>query len=74
MLNSFKGFHLFIKQAIMQYPDDQLRKKLNFYMPLQANKNILCKNQIKTQNMYQQFKYEQLRISAKTAKIKLLKF
>ena len=43
-------------------------------MLLQANKNILCKNQIKIQNMYWQFNYEQLHISAKTAVIKLLKF
>ena len=58
----------------MWYLDNQFRKKLNLCMLLQANKNILCKNQIKIQNMYQQFKYEQLRISAKTAVIKLLKF
>ena len=42
-------------------------------MPLQANKNILCKNQIKIQNMYYQFKYEQLYIrresSGKTVEI-----
>ena len=35
MFNSFKGFHLLIKWAIMCYPDDQLRKKLNFCMLLQ---------------------------------------
>ena len=58
----------------MQYPDNQLRKKLNLRMPLQANKNILCKNQIRIQNMTQQFKYVQLHISAKTTEIKLLKF
>ena len=58
----------------MWYLDNQFRKKLNLCMLLQANKNILCKNQIKIQNMYQQFKYEQLHISAKTAVIKLLKF
>ena len=58
----------------MQYPDNQLRKKLNLRMPLQANKNILCKNQIRIQNMTQQFKYVQLHISAKTAEIKLMKF
>ena len=58
----------------MWYPDNQLRKKLNLCMLLQANKNILCKNQIRIQNMYQQFKYQQLHISAKTAVIKLLKF
>ena len=43
-------------------------------MLLQANKNILCKNQIRIQNMYYQFKYGQLHISAKTTEIKLLKF
>ena len=43
-------------------------------MLLQANKNILFKNQIRIQNMYWQFKYEKLHISAKTAVIKLLKF
>ena len=58
----------------MWYPDNQLRKKLNLCMLLQANKNILCKNQIRIQNMSQQFKYEQLHISAKTAEIKLLRF
>ena len=51
-----------------------LGKKLILCMLLQANKNILCKNQIRIQNMYQQFKYEQLHISVKTAVIKLLKF
>ena len=35
-------------------------------MLLQANKNILCKNQIRIQNMYQQFKYEHLHISTIT--------
>ena len=30
MINSFKGFHLCIKQAIMWYPDNQLMKKLIF--------------------------------------------
>ena len=58
----------------MWYPDNQLRKKLNLCMILQANKNILCKNQIRIQNMYYQYKCEQLHISAKTTKIKLLKF
>ena len=58
----------------MWYHDNQLRKKLNLRMLLQANKNILYKNQIRTQNMYYQFKYEQLHISAKTTEIKLLKF
>ena len=43
-------------------------------MLLEANKNILCKNQIRIQNMYWQFKYEQLHISAQTTEIKLLKF
>ena len=52
----------------MWYPDNQLRKKLNLCMPLQANKNILCKNQIRIQNMYQQFKYEQLHVSAQTTR------
>ena len=55
----------------MWYPDNQIR---NLCMLLQANKNILCKNQIRIQNMYQQFKYEQLHVSAKTTEIKLLKF
>ena len=58
----------------MRYPDNQLRKKLNLCMLLQANKNILCKNQIRIQSMYYQFKYEQLHISAETKEIKLLKF
>ena len=57
----------------MWYHDDQLRKNLNLYLLLQANKNILCKNQIKIQNMYYQFKYEQLYIrresSGKTVEI-----
>ena len=43
-------------------------------MLLQANKIILCKNKKRTKNMYEQFKYEQLHISVKTAEIKLLKF
>ena len=30
MLNSFKGFHLCIKQAIMWCPDNQQRKKTQF--------------------------------------------
>ena len=38
-------------------------------MLLQANKNILCKNQIRIQIMYWQFQYEQVHISAKTTKI-----
>ena len=64
----------------MWYPDNQLRKKLNLCMLLQANKNILCKNQIRMQNKYEQlhkyeqFNYEQLHISAKTTEIKLLRF
>ena len=74
MLNSFKGFHLCIKRAIIWYPDNQLRKKLNLCMLLQANKNFICKDQIRIQNMYQQFKYGQLHISAKAAVIKMLKF
>ena len=69
MLNSFKGFHLCIKWDIIWYLDNQLRKKLDLCMLLQANKNILCKNQITIQNMD-----EHLHISAKTAVIKLLKF
>ena len=43
-------------------------------MLLQANKNFICKDQIRIQNMYQQFKYGQLHISAKAAVIKMLKF
>ena len=43
-------------------------------MLLQSNKNILCKNQIRIQNIFYQLKYEQLRISVKTAEVKLLKF
>ena len=43
VLNSFKGFHVCIKQAIM-YPDKQLRKKLNLCMLLQANKQESNKN------------------------------
>ena len=58
----------------MWYPDNQPWKQLNLSMLLQANKNILCKNPIRIQNKYQQFKYEQLHISAKTTEIKLLKF
>ena len=41
---------------------------------MQANKNILCKDQIRIQNMYQQFKYEKLNMSAKNAVLRLLKF
>ena len=33
----------------MWYPDNQLRKKLNLCMLLQANKKILCKNQLRIQ-------------------------
>ena len=58
----------------MCYPDKEIRKKLDLCMPLQANKNILCKNQIRIQNMSKQFKYEKLHTSAKTTEIKLLKF
>ena len=54
----------------MWYPDNQLRKKLNLCMLLQANKNTLCQNQIRIQNMSQQLEYEQLHISAKTTEIK----
>ena len=57
----------------MWYPDNQHMKKHNFCMLLQANKNIFCKNQIRIQNMYYQFNYEQLNISAKTIEIKMLK-
>ena len=57
----------------MWYPDNQLRKKLNLCMLLQANKNIFSKNQM-IQNMSQQFKYEQLHISAKITEIKPLRF
>ena len=57
----------------MWYPDYQ-NKKLNLCILLEANKNVLCKNQIRIQNMYWQFKYEELHISAKTTEIKLLKF
>ena len=41
-------------------------------MLLEENENIFCKNQIRIQNMYEQFKYEKLHISAKTTEIKLL--
>ena len=58
----------------MWHPDKQLRKKLNLYKLLQANENMLCKNQIRIQSMSYQFKYEQLHISAKTTEIKLLRF
>ena len=51
----------------MGYPGNQL--KLNLCMPLQANKNILCKNQIRIQNIYQQFKYEELHKSPKATEI-----
>ena len=43
-------------------------------MLLQPNKNILCKNQIGIQNMYSQFKYEELHISPDATEIKLLRF
>ena len=72
-LNSFKDFYLCIKWSNMWYLDNQLRKKLNLFILLQVNKNPLCKNQMRIQNMYYQFKYEQLHIFAKTAVIKLLK-
>ena len=57
----------------MWYLDNQLRKKLNLFILLQVNKNLLCKNQMRTHNMYYQFKYEPLHIFAKTTVIKLLK-
>ena len=41
MLNSLKGFHLCIKQAIKWYTDNQLRKKLNLCMLVQVNKTSL---------------------------------
>ena len=41
MLNSFKDFHLSIKWAIMRCLDNQLSKKLNFCMLLQAHEKIL---------------------------------
>ena len=47
MFNSFKSFHLSIKQAIMWHPDNQLKKRLNLCMLFQANKNILYKNQMR---------------------------
>ena len=43
-------------------------------MLLEANKNILWKNQIRMQNVYWQFKDKQLHVSAKTTEIKLLTF
>ena len=58
----------------MWYTDNQFGKKLNLCTLLQASKNILCKNQIRIENMYWKFKYEQLHISAETTEIKLLKF
>ena len=54
--------------------DTQPRKKINWCMVLQANKNILRKNPIRMQNISQQFKYQQLDISPNTTKIKLLRF
>ena len=50
-----------------------LGTKRNLCMLLQANKNILCKYQIRIQNMSQQLKYKQLHISAKTTEIKLFR-
>ena len=44
-----------------------LGKKPNLWMLLQANKSILCMNQVRIQNIYWQFRYEQWHISAKTA-------
>ena len=43
MLISFKGFHLCIKWAIMWYLDNQLRKKLNLRMLLQAIKTSFAR-------------------------------
>ena len=36
----------------MWYPGNQLSKKFNLCMLLQANKNMISKDQIKIQNMY----------------------
>ena len=52
LLHGFKGFHLCIKWVMMWYTDNQLRKKLNLFMLLQANKNILCKNRIRIKDMH----------------------
>ena len=41
-----------LNRAIMWYPDNQLRIKLNLCIVLKENKNILCKNQISIKNMY----------------------
>ena len=54
----------------MWYPDNQLKKKLNICMLC----ILVSKNQVRMQNMYKQFKYKQLHISAKITEIKLLKF
>ena len=48
MLNSFNDFYLCIKSAIMWYPDNELKKKFNLCMLLQANKNIFCKESNKS--------------------------
>ena len=57
---------------IMCYLDNQLWKKLNLCVLMEANENILCKNQIRIQIMCYQFRYEQLHISSKVAVIKLV--
>ena len=44
MLNSFRGFHLCIKYAIMWYPDNQLKKKLNLCMYCKQIKTSLHKS------------------------------
>ena len=46
--------------------DDQFRKKTEFLYATVSKEKRPCKNQIRIQNMHQQFKYEQLHISAKT--------
>ena len=58
----------------MWYPDNQLRKKTEFVYATASKLKHPFKNQIRIQNRYYQFKYEQLHISAKTTVIKLLKF
>ena len=51
MLSRFTGFHL-CKMSYYVVLCYQLRKKINLYMLLETNNNILCKNQIRIQNMY----------------------
>ena len=75
MLNSFKGFHLCIKQAIMWCPDNQQRKKTQFVhatagkqkhpLEIRSNKN--------TKHVWQ-FKHELLHLYLLRQQIKLLKF